>query len=494
MKRITLLFLLSGICFHVSQAVEQKKVQHAHLAGSWYPADKSKLTKEIETYFLIAQKKFPVQKNSNTSALIVPHAGYKYSGLCAATAYQAICSEPFDRVIILGPSHQTQVNGIALPNYKEYKTVLGTIPVDTDAVQMLSPKNSLFKTNEHIWQTEHSIEIQLPFLQSCLKDFQIVPLAVGKLSESDINSAAIALSKLLDDNKKTLIIISSDFIHYGRRFGYTPGIKKAKKIDQQAVSAILNLSYTDFENLMKEYKPTICGANAIKILLKLLEQNALGHATCKLVNFYDSQQITGEKSEDSFVTYAGIVCTTTFSREEESVLLKLARQAIRKKLFPEKKLSLDWFAPTKNMEQPLGVFVTLKTKNGRLRGCIGRVTTSEPLYKTVQAMAQSAAFHDTRFSPLKKGELQNISISITILMTPKPVASYNDIVIGKHGIILEKNGRSALYLPQVAPEQGWNIKQTLESLSQKAGLPKDGWKDANFKVFEGFEFGEHKEV
>jgi len=477
-------FLLSFSCT-VAALIER-----AHLAGSWYPKDKEKLIQDLDQYFSLAAKKFPVKKQQNVNALIVPHAGYRYSGLCAASAYQTIKNKPFERVIIIGPDHGRSFYGIALPDYTSYETPLGLIPADTDAVNMLAQTKTIFKEIPNIWKPEHSVEIQLPFLQASLQNFSIVPLITGKLTEQQFTTAAKQLGKLVNDGKKTLIVVSSDFIHYGKKYRYTPGIENAKKFDTQAIKAIVNESYKDFNEVITKTGATICGKDGIKLLLKAIELNTFGHANCDLVCFYNSKQITGNQLEENFVSYAGIVCASNLTLKEEQALLKLAKLTITEKLFPETKKTTDWFVPTKNMEKPLGLFVTLKTKDGKLRGCIGRITTDQPLYKAVQAMAQAAAFHDSRFAPLQKNELPDIKLSITILSAPKPAASYKDIVLGKHGIILEKDGKTAVYLPQVAKEQKWNRTQTLQSLSQKAGLAKNAWKNAHFKVFEGFEFGE----
>jgi AmmeMemoRadiSam system protein A len=154
---------------------------------------------------------------------------------------------------------------------------------------------------------------------------------------------------------------------------------------------------------------------------------------------------------------------------------------------------------TQSLQQPVGAFVTLTTKNGDLRGCIGNITTDQPLYKTAQAMAYAAAFQDSRFTPLTKEELDNVTIDITVLSQPRKIESYKDIVIGTQGIILHKynpQGQeigSALFLPQVAREHGWDIETTLDALSHKAGLDYDAWQEnCSFEVFDGFEIKEAK--
>ena len=487
------------------------KTQKAHLAGSWYPANKVKLTKNLEHYFALANKYFKSKDSYTVSAIIAPHAGYKYSGLCAAAAYQTIKDKSYDRVIILAPAHAQNFYGIALPNVQEYQTPLGTIPVDSQALSILQAQTPLFKTIPDIYQKEHSLEIQLPFLQFCLKNFSLVPLIIGKLSEKDFKTVAKTLKKLLSNNKKTLIIISSDFTHYGERFGYTPSFANAITSDITAVEAILKTSYQEFNSTITKTKATICGKNPIKILLKLIAIGALGSVECTLASYYNSAQIKTKNNQvtglsklsqvtsaKNFVCYAGLVCRSKLSPQEKQVLLKLARNAITEQLLPDKKLDNN-FEITENLKTKSGVFVTLhiQTKRGKkLRGCIGNITSNTPLYKLVPKIAQSSAFRDPRFSPITKKELDTITISITVLTPPEPIKSYHDIVIGKHGVTLEKivdkTKKGAVFLPQVAPGEGWDVPTMLEHLSIKAGLPKDAWqdKDCKFKVFEGFEFGE----
>ena len=496
--------------FHLFAIIETKKIQKSHLAGSWYPANKKKLEKKLHYYFSLADKYFPINNDSNVTALIVPHAGYHFSGLCAASAYQTIKKSSFDRVIILGPSHNKKFKGISLPNYEIYKTPLGNIPIDKKAVSKLLNQNSLFKIDTDVYQKEHSIEIQLPFLQFCLDNFEILPLIVGNLKEKEFKTVAQSIAKLLNDDKKTLIVISSDFIHYGTRFNYTPPFNDAIKFNKMAIQSILDKSYKTFNEIIKKTKATICGKAPIKILLKLFQMNALGQIKPQLTSSYNSEQIeksyNGKKIDvsklsqtstaKSFVSYAGFVFKSELTQKEELSLLKLARLAITKKLFPDNKIEIDRFIGTDNLTKKSGIFVTLQTKSGKLRGCVGRISSRDPLYKTVSKMALAAAFQDSRFSPLQKKELNDIVLSITVLTPPRLIESYNDIILGKHGIILEKvvGGRkkSAVYLPQVAHEQGWNLSQTLNNLSQKAGLAKDAWrkKGTQFKVFEGFEFSE----
>ena len=504
-------FKLFFLCTIIANSIllsENQHIHSSHIAGRWYPHNKTQLQEELDYYFSLAQTHFNIAKNGTICALIVPHAGYAFSGLCAATAYQTIKGSSFDRVIIIGPSHRKNFNGIALPDYQICKTPLGSVSVDTKAIQTILNYNDLFKIIPGIHQSEHSIEIQIPFLQTCLDNFSIIPLAVGILQEKDFKAIVNTIRMLLTQDKKTIIIISSDFIHYGKRFGYTPKLKDVATFDHMAIDAICKKSYQIFEQTIKKTKATICGKAPIKILLQLIQTGIFGNIQCNLTSYYNSAQITASRigkkidisklsqavPKKSSVSYASFICQSTLTAKEKKILLQHARHAITQKLFPKKTIPKT-ATITENLKRQSGAFVTIKTKSGKLRGCIGNILTTKPLYKTIPAIAVSSAFHDPRFAPLKKEELANTTISITVLSPPRSIKSYKDIIIGTHGIILEKiinnTKKNAVFLPQVATEQRWNLPETLTHLAQKAGLQKNAWKEGcQFKVFEGFDFSE----
>jgi AmmeMemoRadiSam system protein A len=174
-------------------------------------------------------------------------------------------------------------------------------------------------------------------------------------------------------------------------------------------------------------------------------------------------------------------------------LLRLARERLEEKLIGNPSLTYERLKGDPGYAEKNGLFVTLK-KEGDLRGCIGTIIGDRTVPEGIRAMAIQAAFFDPRFSPVEAKELNDLTIEISILTVPRPVASWRDIVIGRDGMILSMKGRQALFLPQVAPEQGWDIETTLTYLAQKAGLPHDGWKDPNcrFQTFQALVFGEHE--
>lgn len=518
-------------------------VYEAHLSSDWYNHIPTQLTVEMNNYLSAAVEHFYVEADpQKVRALIVPHAGYYYSGLCAATAYQSLLKTKnlyssnvkntfIRKVIILAPSHAMFFNGVALPDFTTYKTVLGSLPVDDSAVQTLA-KNDLFKVLPDAFKTEHALEVQLPWIQKTIESCTIVPLIVGNLKDATTSFVIAQQLKAIID-PWTLVVVSSDFVHYGKRFEYDlfkkNTINQVRMLDSLALEAISKKSTQAFDSFLEDTTSTICGQNPIKILLALLEQGFLGNVEARLASYYTSAHLaqakerTGdfqlsklmtpvadEKARD-FVTYAGLIFTeqklqdmkleNRLTEFEKKDLLMLARLTLQHALREQSEEKHEGETPspllTPGMNLMYGAFVSLKTKkDGALRGCIGNTFAYQPLVRTIIAMTTEAAFNDDRFSPLTKEELDDISIEITVLSQPQRIASPQEIEVGRHGVILNKfkpdgSIASATFLPQVAREQKWDLETMLKQLSLKAGLDEEAWKyGAEFYVYDGIVFSE----
>ena len=513
-------------------------VHNSVLPPGWYVQDKDELNNQLEDYLKTAQKNFNVTTDPNSIRVIIsPHAGYFYSGLCAATAYQSLLQKrdnlSYDerkntnitRVIVLAPSHQVFFTHVSLPDFTVYRTVLGDIPVDLEAIKKLGQKKNTFKVFRDVYMKEHALEIQLPFLQKTVANFQLVPLIVGNIKPYDIYDIAAELKDIIDDH--TLLVISSDFVHHGQNYDYQIFndhiLDQVRLVDSLVIRAISSQSRQIFDEAIKQSQATVCGREAIRILLALMEVQVYNDLEPKLTCYYTSPQLEKARpgtSEDikiaklledipdteaqNSVSYVSMVFTSQkdaaiplidrLTEYEKKSLLRLARKTIENEfLLEDKRKENHHLFPVTSagLESSAGAFVTLNKKRGELRGCIGRIITQDPLFVTVQQMAKAAAFQDNRFPPLTANELDDIVIDISILEPPVKVASYKDIVIGKHGVILTKGSASAVFLPQVARDEKWSVETTLEHLSVKAGLDKDAWKEgAEFQVFEGCEIQE----
>ena len=484
-----------------TQAPPAKKVFVSQLAGQWYPAELAQLKADLDSYFA----KAPAQLPDNVHALILPHAGYAYSGAIAGAAVKSVAGKTFSRVVVMGPSHSLPMENVAnVPDATHYATPLGEVPLDIELIAALK-RHPQFKTIPGADENEHSVQIEIPLLQRALGEFKLVPIVVGQLDEPATREMGRIIGGLIDAN--TLVVASSDFTHYGPRFGYVPFrddlAANLKKLDMGAWDTIANKDPAAFARYVEETGATICGHNPIGILLAMLPKSfevhqvaydTSGHLTGDYANSvsYLSAAFSGAWPAVEKAAAPAAEQASVLSEEDKTLLLKLARGVLEAHVTnggtatPE---SLG-IKLTPGMQRVMGAFVTLN-ENGELRGCIGEIFPRRPLYQAVMEHAVNAAVNDHRFQPVTAGELPRIEMDISALTEPRPVGSYNDIVIGKHGMVLEKWGRSAVFLPQVAPEQGWTLDETLSHLAMKAGLPSDAWKEgASFTVFEAIVFSE----
>jgi AmmeMemoRadiSam system protein B/AmmeMemoRadiSam system protein A len=480
-------------------------ILESRFAGSWYSSNPEVLKKQLEG-FLANVKEKPTKENA--AALILPHAGYRFSGQTAMFGIKQIMGRKYSRVIIIGPSHRASLpNCASLPNAKFYSTPLGKVPLDIEFIKKLS-KSENFKILPQVHKYEHSVQMEIPLLQFGLKNLKIVPIVIGQLNSESAQKMAKILLSLIDD--KTLLVISSDFTHYGSNYGYVPfkdNVKEnLKKLDMGAYELIAQKDYKGFINYLDKTRATICGRNSIGILLCMLPSNA----RAKLLNYSTSAEMTGDFSNS--VSYMSIMfegewkkgATSELDKEKKKEESKLTEED-KKNLLELARKTLTYFMkngsmPTPDaldikisdgMKQVMGAFVTLH-KNGRLRGCIGEIVPRRELYKAVMAQAVNSGLRDYRFPQVQMNELPELEFEISALTPSKAVGSYKDIVIGKHGMTISMDGKRAIFLPQVAPEQGWDLAQTLTHLSMKAGLQPDAWKDKNakFTVFEAIVFNE----
>jgi len=486
----------------VTSSVE-KSVLTSQLAGSWYPGKAEELREQLKKFFTKAD----VNSIENVIGLILPHAGYRYSGQTAAIGVKTI-NKKYKRVVILGPTHRAPIEQIlSLPGVTHYKTPLGEIPLDVEFIDGLL-QYPMFQELSYVHQYEHSVQIEIPLLQYRLKDFKLVPIVTGRCSKETIKKAAKVIRSLIDED--TLVVASSDFTHYGPRYRNVPfkdNIPESlKKLDMGAYEYIKKLDTDGFLDYKQNNPANICGYIPIAILLSMLDKRSEG-PQAQLLQYTTSGEIMDDYKNS--VSYLSVAFqgnwrksplirpdknSAKLSEQERQKLLKLARKSLTytfkyKKVPRTEQLGIK-ISPA--MKIPRAAFVTLN-KDSHLRGCIGDIFPQRPLYKSVLINAINAAFRDKRFPALQQSELDDIHIEISALTRPQPVASPNQIRIGTDGIVLRKNGKSAVYLPHVATQQGWDLSETLNHLSQKASLPADAWKEgASFLVFQADIFGEEK--
>jgi len=476
-------------------------------AGSWYPGERAELERLLDGMLAAAK---PQAIDGQVRALISPHAGYAWSGPTAAHGYALLKGARYQRVVVLSPSHAAGFDGFSLLDADAYRTPLGDIPIDTEAAAQLRSQPD-HRDVARAWPGEHAVEMQLPFLQRVLQPgFKLLPVIIGGASsDAQLRRLGAALKPLT--GAQTLVVVSSDFTHYGENFGYFPfrdqvAQRLERELARPAIAAITRLDAAAFRAHLKKTGDTICGRDPIKALLYMEpegEAELLALAT------------SGEKGGDysSSVTYVSLAfvapagetapraAPSELSAQEKRALIKIARASLSQKLRGGDDLDqlLAKMELTPGLKLERGAFVTINKKkrpgdeHAELRGCIGYLAPRGPLHQQIAELAISAGMHDTRFMPMKAAELDNVDLEISILSPMKPVAGYQEIEIGLHGMTLEKNGRRAVFLPQVAPEFGWDRATTLTRLSVKAGLPPDAWKQGTrFEVFTADVFHEHE--
>jgi len=494
MKKTAILCLLLFLACD-SRAEESKPVPldvRPGILGSrgWYPADAKKLAAMVDGFVAAA----PAVPGPAPVGLISPHAGYYYCGPVMGKVYRTIKGRKYDRVFILGVNHRAALDGVSVPHYTHYETPLGRVPVDVKTARKLREENDLFIDHPAAHREEHSIEIQLPFLQRTLSDFRIVPMIVA-CAPFELKEVAAALSAVVGPND--LVIASSDNTHYGKSFGYVPFPNDAKiearlkALDMGAVDRMLEIDLEGFLAYREKTKITICGRRTVGTLLALLppdtQATLLGYAT--------SGKKTGKW--DNSVSYVGVLYTAALTKEEQAFALSLARESMTRFVTSGERfdpVKAGWKIPDA-LTRTAGAFVTL-TMNGRLRGCIGDIVPRRPLWKAIAARAISSAVEDSRFKRVTAVELPKIRIEISALTAPRPISDWKSIRIGKHGILLSFDGRRrSVYLPQVAPEQGWDLETMLSRLSRKGGLPEKAYLDPRmtFEVFTAQVFSEGDE-
>jgi MEMO1 family protein len=469
---------LSIMCFLLFPALseageEPQNVRKPVFAGSFYPADKGTLEKKVDTFLKEAESKCE-KINYPLMGIMVPHAGYEYSGEVAAYAYSQLKGRPYKTVIIIGSSHRMSYRGISIFPSGFWETPLGKVETDQKAAQTLMEQCNAIKVFFPAFEQEHSLEVQLPFIQRTLKAFKIVPLLIGKMDTDDYRKLSDALVKVLKQNpKETIIVVSSDMSHYH-------AYSEANKMDKIALKDIETLNTDKLFDGLNNGGYELCGAQGV---IALLMASKTLSVEAKTLQYANSGDVTGDKSR--VVGYGSVAFYYpdkghALNRKEQKILLMIARKTLDEYIT---KGNIPGFQTKESrLLEKRGAFVTLK-KKGELRGCIGYITANEQLYKTVSEMAAAASSRDPRFPPVSKDELKDIHIEISVLSPLQLIDSQDEVETGRHGLYITRGNRSGLLLPQVAVEQKWNREEFLEQTCRKAGLPATAWKEKGTNIY-----------
>ena len=468
-----------------------EQVRQAAVAGGFYPSDPKELTVTVDSF--LAHASVPAQ-DGQIIALVAPHAGYPFSGAVAAHSYALLKGRPTHRVVVIAPSHYEAFPFASVYEGNAYATPLGTIAVDREFARKLARSDPEIKLSSrgHVPsqdRAEHSLEVQLPFLQRTLPDFQLVPIIMGDQSYEISRALGIALAELVRGTD-TLIVASSDLSHYHP-------YKQAVALDAKTLNAIEEWDYLTLSDNFQSRTWEACGGGPI--VAAMIAAERLGATRAKVIKYANSGDVTGDRSR--VVGYSAVALfqdkgrspeTPKFSLTsvEKRQLLEIARKSVESAVKDGRLYELPANLPLSLM-QDRGAFVTIK-ENGDLRGCIGHTAAIQPLALTVRDVAGFAALQDPRFRPVTAGELAQLKYEISVLSPMRRVSDLNQIKVGEHGLMIKKGRYRGILLPQVAPEQHWDRNTFLDETAMKAGLSAKAWrdKDADLFMFTAVVFGE----
>ena len=459
---------------------------HSPLAGAWYPGDAAALRTLLEKALDASVRRTGPYVRPGGIAFIAPHAAPAYSGTVAASVYRHIAASGATRVILLGFSHRQSLRGIAIPDAAAIETPLGSIAVDRRSADTLAATPP-FHTAPVEAACDHSVEIQIPFLQLLSPGASIVPLYIGRLDDDQRRAAARALRQCLDG--RTVFVASSDLTHYGRDFGFQPFDAEAaqshglRTLDLGALDAAGSLDPVVFRAELQRTRATVCGAAPIELLLETLGGLATDLYQDTL-DYQTSGEITGDFKHSVSYGAAGCFPAEAFWLDE----------SCRAALLERTRATLDYYRstgsepvaadPPAELTQRGRAFVSLYA-SASLRGCVGRFEESAELARVVPRLARSAFEDDHRFQPVERDE--STELEVHVLTPPKRIADPSRFEPGVHGGYLKVGSRRGLLLPVVAERYGLSRGTFLRQLARKAGVDddiysRDGWELSLFRA------------
>ncbi len=460
----------------------------AAVAGQFYEANAHKLRTDVASWLARAKKN---DHPGPLKGISVPHAGYIYSAAIAAEGYKQVEGRDYETVVVLAPSHRDYFKGASIYAGAAYETPLGVSNIDHAIAAALVQECAWYVRSYQGHGPEHAVEVQIPFIQTVLPACEIVPIVIGAFDWPMCEKMGQALAKVIQ-GRKVLLIASTDLYH-GQSY------EMCQKMDEATLAAITLMTPQRLCHDFMNESLQACGAAPLVVLQ--VAALASGPTQAVMLKHTNSNDVTGQKGGYvvgyGTVAYYGKEAAESGKKsfkplplQAQRKLLKMARESI--KYYLKEKRPMAFSEDDEWLQEKRGVFVTL-TRKGQLRGCIGYHESDRPLSELVPDRAIAAAFSDPRFPPLQAGELDEIEIKISVYLTNVyPAKSIDEFQMGKHGIIMIKEGRGATYLPEVPVEAGWKNKQeALESLCQKAGLPPGAWKNgAQFYLYETQVFDE----
>ncbi|MBZ5571078.1 MAG: AmmeMemoRadiSam system protein B [Acidobacteriia bacterium] len=465
-----------------SRAANPQSVRKPGVAGAFYPADPKALSAMIDDMLAHAS---PPAIADPVLAVVAPHAGYQFSGPVAAYTYAALKGHKFSRVVVIAPSHYEAFDFTSVYDGDAYATPLGTVQVDKAFASKLVKMSSTIRLSSRGHAptkegSEHALEVELPWLQRVLGNFELVPVVMGEQGYESSRALGVALAKLIPDND-TLIVASSDLSHYHP-------YDEAVTIDHKTLNALQAWDYFSMSQNFGMRVWEACGG--APIVAAMIAAERMGANQAVVLKYANSGDTAGDHSRVVGYSAVALVKTQNHRAAEQSFsvgahdkteLLGLARKSVEQAV-RERKTYEPPASSSEALNQERGAFVTLK-KSGELRGCIGYTSAVKPLYMTVRDTATLAALRDSRFEPVSVSELGQLEYEISVLSPLRRVLDIRQIKVGQHGLLMRNGDQQGLLLPQVPVEEGWDRQRFLEQTCVKAGMRPACWKDENTDIF-----------
>ncbi len=458
-----------------------RDIRKSVIAGTWYPGDPATLTGDIRSYL----KKVPEQAlGGPVVGLVSPHAGYVYSGQIAAHGYRLLEGRRYDAVVVIGPSHRVLFRGASVWPSGGYETPLGVVPIESELAGAILGADPVLNSDRKPHAAEHSVEIQLPFLQVVLGTFAFVPIVMGTQDYQTCEAVADAILGAAK-GKNVLVVGSSDLSHFHT-------YDQAKRLDQALVDLVQKRDHRRLSRELEDGSCEACGGGPV--VTAMLYAEKAGARGVKVLQYANSGDVTGERRQvvgylsaaffrenpgEKAMAKKKIGIDMGLTDDEKQALLRIARASIQAELAGKKPPAAKGQG---TLEEKRGAFVSLK-RRGRLRGCIGFIEAKKPLAQTVEEMAVAAALQDPRFEPLREEELKEIRLEISVLSPLRKIVDVGAIEVGTHGLYVRKGSRAGLLLPQVATEYGWERDTFLKETCRKAGLAPDAWRDPETEIY-----------
>lgn len=455
------------------------------VAGQFYTDQPEKLGAQIDGYLRDAAVP---EKVGDVFGLVSPHAGYMYSGPCAAHGFKAVAGKAYDTVVVIGLSHRVP-GTLSVLDVDAYRTPLGEVKIDRALSRRIIDALPFASDDPSLFSFEHSIEVQLPFLQRVLPPFRAVLISMRSTSGKVVTGLASALDEVCRD-RRALFVASSDLSHFH-------GYDEATRMDRETLAMVEAMDVRRLEQECESGAHEMCGVGPVLTLLHLFRRRGGSEATT--LCYMNSGDTSGDTSR--VVGYGSVALwaperTTEnidddLTPEDRRTLLALARETLNRRIGKATDATNVPRVIPERLARPGAAFVTLH-RNGDLRGCIGRIAPAGSLWDCVRDMAIAAATDDPRFEAVGEDELEDLHIEISVLTTPRDVDGPGDIVPGRDGLIVEKGFARGLLLPQVAQRYGWTAEEFLDATCLKAGMSKNEWRRGGVRIqtFQAIVFSE----